>query len=204
MNYHTEWWTMVAILLVLAWVVMPLLAVALSRAVTPKPIPMSRPVTPEPGPLDVATERPREFLWRWLGRALWAAAGQLSGRRRRRAQRWSGSCTRRAAMLEHRRQRREAARAVRAAQDERWARTLASSISSPVSRSMSAPMTPAEDEHTTRWSPPGRRYPFAPAPATPYRQQANVDPKYPPKARHAVRPPPPIPSMHRGPRRPAQ
>jgi len=26
MNYHTEWWTMVAILLVLAWVVMPLLA----------------------------------------------------------------------------------------------------------------------------------------------------------------------------------
>lgn len=163
MNFHVEWSTLGWTALAMWWLVLPAIAVILSRAVTPPPARLASSMSRNPGPLDLATETVREWTWRRCGRLLWLVAGQLSGGRARWVRRWSGNCTRRGALLEFRRLRRENADAVLDAKARAWARTLASSISSPAAPPpRPRPALDFSAEETTRWSPPGRSYPFAP------------------------------------------
>jgi hypothetical protein len=197
MNSHVEWSTLGWVALALWWLVLPAIAVVLSRVVTPATAPRSRHLVRDPGPLDRATEAFRERTWRGCGRLLWLAAGRVGTGRARWTwvRRLSGRCTRRAAMLELRRRRRENVAAALDVQARAWARTLDSSRSSATILPPAAPRPrPAldftADESTRRWertlpwgtpSPlmtrEGRAKPYPFVPLSPYRTAAPVPPE---------------------------
>lgn len=117
----------------------------------------SRLVTP-PGRLDLATERTRQRLWRWMGAVLLSVAGQLSGRRALWVVVRAKRCTRRAILLDIRRRRRANAAAVQAVRARTWdAQITPIPSSSPSSRTILPPAAPrpapdlSTDEATRRW-----------------------------------------------------
>lgn len=206
MNYHM--WLLVGVVVMVAWwLLLVWLGSVLSRSVTSLDVTRrSRRPRSTPSSLDLATADAREWFWRTASRVTWAVG----------MTRLSLRYARRAGALEKRRHRRAETVGQRAVRDRAWASYLSTPGSSPsLARSLppSAPrrVLPEETEETRRWertlphgtpSPlltregMGKPYPFVPLTCPP--------PSSAPMYRPAVRPPPPIPSMHRGPRRPAQ
>lgn len=216
MNSHM-WLVLALVGLVAWWLLLVWVCQVLSRSVTSLDVTRrSRRPRSTPSSLDLATADAREWFWRTTSRAAWAVG----------MTRLSLRYARRAGALEKRRCRRAETVGQRAVRDRAWASYLSTPGSSPSLANLppSAPrpaptlpwispdMNPTgPDEETHRWertlpwgtpSPLltregiGRPYPFVPL--------ADPPPSSAPMYRPARRPPPPIPSLPRGPRRSAQ
>lgn len=205
MNYHM--WLVVALVgLVAWWLLLVWVCQVLSRSVTSLDVTRrSRRPRSTPSSVDLATADARERFWRTASRAAWAVG----------MTRLSLRYARRAGALEKRRHRRAETVGQRAVRDRAWASCLSTPGSSPslanLPPSAPRPPLPEETEETRRWertlpwgtpSPlltregMGKPYPFVPL--------ADPPPSSAPVYRPARRPPPPIPSLPRTPRRPAQ
>jgi hypothetical protein len=217
---HT-WWVLALVGLVAWWLLLVWVCQVLSRSVTSRDVTRrSRRPRSTPSSLDLATADAREWFWRTAARATWAAG----------LRRLSGRYTRRAEVLEKRRHRRAETVGQRAVRDRAWASYLSTQGSSPSSVNLppSAPrpaptlpwispdMSPTGPEEDTRqwertlpWGTPsplltregmGKPYPFVPLAEQPPSSGSAY--RSPPRAPR--RPPPPVTSLPRGPRRSAQ
>jgi hypothetical protein len=210
MNSHT-WLVLALVGLVAWWLLLVWVCQVLSRSVTSLDVTRrSRRPKSTPSSLDLATADAREWFWRTATRATWAAG----------MYRLSGRYARRAEALEKRRHRRAETVGQRAVRDRAWASYLSTPGSSPsLARSLPPsaprPVLPEETEETRQWErtlPWGtpsplltregmaKPYPFVPLTET----QPSEGTVYRSPPRTPRRPPPPVTSLPRGPRRSTQ
>lgn len=209
MDSHMKW-TLGVVAVVAWWALLLWLGKVLSRSVTSLDVTRrSRRPRSTPSSLDLATADAREWFWRTASRAAWAVG----------MTRLSLRYARRAGALEKRRYRRAETVGQRAVRDRAWASYLSTPGSSPSLANLPPaaprPPLPEETEETRLWertlpygtpSPLltregiGKPYPFVPLAET----QPSPETVYRSPPRTPRRPPPPITSLPRGPRRAPQ